>query len=97
MPVNELKKNHKDGANAKGSVLIHLSSLLGSPILDAAGHSLGRVREVAVTPGGARLAGDGDDLGAKGCTCKRFRRPVWTRRRTADYGCVGMHVPGRSA
>ncbi len=51
MQPDEIKKNHKEGSNAKASVLIHLSLLLGSPILDAAGHSLGRVREVAVTPG----------------------------------------------
>lgn len=51
MQLEETRKNHKEGSNAKASVLIHLSLLLGSPILDAAGHSLGRVREVAVTPG----------------------------------------------
>lgn len=51
MPADELKKNHKEGLNAKDSVLIHLSLLLGSPIVDPAGHSLGHLREVAVTPG----------------------------------------------
>ena len=51
MPADELKRNHKEGSNAKDSVLIHLSLLLGSRILDAAGHSLGYLREVAVTPG----------------------------------------------
>jgi CBS domain-containing protein/sporulation protein YlmC with PRC-barrel domain len=52
MQPDETKKNHKEGATAKDSILIHLSLLLGSTILDAAGHSLGRVREVAVTTGG---------------------------------------------
>lgn len=51
MQIEETKKNHKEGSNVKDSVLVHLSLLLGSPILDAAGHSLGRLREVAVTPG----------------------------------------------
>jgi sporulation protein YlmC with PRC-barrel domain len=51
MQLDETKKNHKEGSNAKDSVLIHLSLLLGSAILDAAGHSLGHLREVAVTPG----------------------------------------------
>ena len=51
MPADELKRNHKEGSNAKDSVLIHLSLLLGSRIVDAAGHSLGYLREVAVTPG----------------------------------------------
>ncbi|MES2222812.1 MAG: CBS domain-containing protein [Acidobacteriota bacterium] len=51
MPVDELKKNQKEGSNAKDSVLIHLSFLLGSPIVDAAGNSLGRLRDLAVTPG----------------------------------------------
>jgi CBS domain-containing protein/sporulation protein YlmC with PRC-barrel domain len=51
MPADALKKNHKEGLNAKDSVLIHLSLLLGSPVVDAAGHSLGHVRELAVTPG----------------------------------------------
>ena len=51
MQAEAIKTNHKEGANAKDSVLVHLSWLLGSPILDAAGHSLGHVREVAVTPG----------------------------------------------
>jgi CBS domain-containing protein/sporulation protein YlmC with PRC-barrel domain len=51
MPVDELKKNQDEGSNAKGSVLIHLSFLLGSPIVDAAGNSVGRVRDLAVTPG----------------------------------------------
>ena len=51
MQADETKKNHKEGSNAKASVLIQLSLLLGSPILDAAGHSLGHVREVAVAPG----------------------------------------------
>jgi magnesium transporter len=51
MKTDEIRKNHKGGAHAKELVLVHLSLLLGSPILDAAGHSLGRLREVAVTPG----------------------------------------------
>ncbi|MGH9616317.1 MAG: magnesium transporter MgtE N-terminal domain-containing protein [Acidobacteriaceae bacterium] len=51
MQPEETKKNHKDGSNAKDSVLIHLSLLQGSPVLDATGHPVGRVREVAVTPG----------------------------------------------
>lgn len=51
MQLDQRKRNHKEGANAKDSVLIHLSLFLGSPILDADGNSLGRVREVAVTPG----------------------------------------------
>jgi magnesium transporter len=51
MPADELKRNHKEGSNAKDSVLIHLSLLLGIRIVDAAGHSLGYLREVAVTPG----------------------------------------------
>ena len=31
--------------------LVHLSLLLGTPVVDAAGHTLGRLRELAVTPG----------------------------------------------
>ncbi len=53
MQMEETKNNqaHKERSQAKESVLIHLSLLLGSSIVDAAGHSLGHVREVAVTPG----------------------------------------------
>ena len=53
MQLDETKKQneHMEGSQAKDSVLVHLSLLLGSAILDAAGHSLGRVREVAVAPG----------------------------------------------
>ena len=53
MQLEETNKQNgqKPGSQAKESILVHLSQLLGSTILDAAGHSLGRIREVAVTPG----------------------------------------------
>jgi magnesium transporter len=51
MQTDEMRKNHRAGAQAKEPTLVHLSLLLGTPILDAAGNSLGRLREVAVTPG----------------------------------------------
>ena len=53
MQLEETNKQNgqKPGSQAKESILVHLSQLLGSAILDAAGHSLGHVREAAVTPG----------------------------------------------
>ncbi|MHB8302574.1 MAG: magnesium transporter MgtE N-terminal domain-containing protein [Acidobacteriaceae bacterium] len=35
----------------KDQLLVHLSLLQGTPVVDAAGHLLGRVREIAITPG----------------------------------------------
>jgi magnesium transporter len=44
-------KDHRDARDSKDAVRTHLSLLLGTPIVDAADRSLGRLREVAVTPG----------------------------------------------
>lgn len=50
-PDNQIPvKNHGE-AEVKEPLLIHLSLFLGTPVVDAAGHSLGRLREVAITPG----------------------------------------------
>lgn len=43
-------KGH-NGASAAEALLVHLSLFLGTPIVDAAGHSMGRLREVAIVPG----------------------------------------------
>lgn len=43
-------KGH-NGAAAAEALLVHLSLFLGTPIVDAAGHSMGRLREVAIVPG----------------------------------------------
>ncbi len=53
MQPDEIKKTkeHREGASAKEPLLVYLSLLLGTPVVDAAGHSLGRLREVAITPG----------------------------------------------
>lgn len=53
MQPDELKKtNEQDkGEEHKEPLLVHLSVLLGAAVIDTAGHSLGRVREVAITPG----------------------------------------------
>ncbi len=53
MHPNELKqtKEHNGRATIKEPLLIHLSLLLGTHVIDAAGHSLGPIREVAITPG----------------------------------------------
>lgn len=47
-------KDHRDRhdrPNGKDSPIVYLSVLLGTPVVDAAGHSLGRLREVAIAPG----------------------------------------------
>ena len=44
-------KQHPEKSNGKEPLLVHLSLFLGTPVVDAAGRSLGRIREVAITPG----------------------------------------------
>jgi magnesium transporter len=44
-------KERDEGADRKEPLVLHLSILLGTHIVDASNHSLGRVREVAITPG----------------------------------------------
>jgi magnesium transporter len=44
-------KQHTEETEPKDALLLHLSLLLGMPVVDAGGHSLGRIREVAITPG----------------------------------------------
>ena len=44
-------KEHRERSDSKEPILIHLSLLIGTSVVDAAGHSLGRIREVAITPG----------------------------------------------
>ena len=53
MQLEQLKKSeeHPAAAPAKEPLLVHLSQLLGTPVVDAAGKSLGRLREAAMTPG----------------------------------------------
>src|SRR5487761_1203041 len=46
-----LMKDQREDRDPKDAVRTHLSLILGTPMVDAAGHSLGRLREVAVTPG----------------------------------------------
>lgn len=49
---NGEKSREKNGSpQPKEPLLTHLSVLLGTPIVDAAGHKMGRVREVAIVPG----------------------------------------------
>jgi magnesium transporter len=53
MPSGETNKSKEQNGAAlsKEPLLIHLSLLLGTPVLDAVGHALGRLREVAIVPG----------------------------------------------
>ncbi len=53
MQADELKKSkeHEPSAEQKEPLLVHLSVLLGTPVVNAAGQSLGRLREIAITPG----------------------------------------------
>ena len=44
-------KDRDDTVSAGEPVAIHLSLLLGTAIVDTSGHSLGRLREVAIVPG----------------------------------------------
>lgn len=44
-------KPPREKPNGKEPVLIHLSLFLGTPVVDEAGRSLGRIHEVAITPG----------------------------------------------
>ncbi len=44
-------KQHREGTEPREPLLVNLSLLLGTAVVDAAGHSLGRIREVAITPG----------------------------------------------
>lgn len=44
-------KEHAENGEGKEPLLIHLSLLLGTSVVDAAGRSMGRIREVAITPG----------------------------------------------
>lgn len=46
-----ISRNGKAGRDSKGALLVHLSLLLGTPVVDAAGQMLGRLREIAITPG----------------------------------------------
>jgi len=46
-----ITKEPSDKGEQQEPLVVHLSLLLGTPVVDAAGHSLGRVREVAITPG----------------------------------------------
>jgi CBS domain-containing protein/sporulation protein YlmC with PRC-barrel domain len=50
MPVENFKPSPQKPA-VEGPLLVHLSLLLGTPVVDAAGRPLGRVREVAITSG----------------------------------------------
>jgi magnesium transporter len=47
----EKSKDPNESPQPKEPLLTHLSVLLGTPIVDAAGHKMGRVREVAIVPG----------------------------------------------
>jgi magnesium transporter len=51
MQPDEITKTKEEETEPKEPLLVHLSLLLGTAVVDAAGHSLGRVREVAITPG----------------------------------------------
>ncbi len=53
MPPDEIKQTKEQNGRAtlKEPLLIHLSVLLGTHVIDAEGHSLGHIREVAITPG----------------------------------------------
>jgi len=55
MELQQFKKgkDRDDAASAGEPMTLHLSLLMGSTIVDAAGHSLGRLREVAIVPGTA--------------------------------------------
>ena len=44
-------RNGKIVRDFKDPLLVHLSLLLGTPVIDADGNSLGRLREIAITPG----------------------------------------------
>jgi len=46
-------RNGKIARDFKDPLLVHLSRLLGTPVVDAEGHPLGRLREIAITPGTA--------------------------------------------
>ena len=57
--LNEIKhgaeirvpRDGKIARDFKDPLLVHLSLLLGTPVVDAAGQTLGRLREIAITPG----------------------------------------------
>lgn len=51
MPVENYKPNPQKPTVEGVPLLVHLSLLLGTPVVDTAGRPLGRVREVAITPG----------------------------------------------
>lgn len=44
-------RNGKTARDFKDPLLVHLSLLLGTPVRNAAGQMLGRLREIAITPG----------------------------------------------
>jgi CBS domain-containing protein/sporulation protein YlmC with PRC-barrel domain len=46
-----IPRDGKTARDFKDPLLVHLSLLLGMRVVDAAGHTLGRLREVAITPG----------------------------------------------
>ncbi|HWF66637.1 MAG TPA: CBS domain-containing protein [Acidobacteriaceae bacterium] len=48
--IDKTKEPAKNG-EGKEPLLIHLSLLLGTSVVDVAGRSMGRIREVAITPG----------------------------------------------
>lgn len=50
-PDEQKKKREPKDADVKEALLVHLSLLLGTTVVDASGHSLGHLREVAITPG----------------------------------------------
>ena len=96
MQVDETKKNnHKEGSNAKESILVHLSLLLGSPILDAAGHALGHVREVAVTPG-VRASLVTELIWGSKNNLHAVSPAGLEQLRTVGCDCAAMRTPGRS-
>lgn len=53
MQPNELNstKEQRQSKGQKEPLVVHLSLLLGTRVIDGAGRSVGRVREVAITPG----------------------------------------------
>jgi CBS domain-containing protein/sporulation protein YlmC with PRC-barrel domain len=53
MPNGEIRRTRGNGDSAvsERSLRLHLSLLLGTPVTDAAGHTLGRLRDLAMTPG----------------------------------------------
>jgi CBS domain-containing protein len=46
-----IPRNGKNMRDFKDPLLVHFSLLLGTPVVDAAGRTLGRLREIAITPG----------------------------------------------